>query len=325
MEQNMHSKKLINRRLSHITKTLALFFFLFLPETVLGQASLLSGFGGNQDFGENVVPRGDDNSSSQIDLSDIFPAGLNFFGTVHTSMWINTNGNLSFHRALSSYTPSAFPVSAQPIIAPWWGDVDTRNSSSVDNQIYYHLDPENNRFISTWNQVGYYSQKINRYNNFQVILTDRTDIVAGDFDVEFRYNRCEWTTGDASGGSDGLGGTPAQAGFDAGDNENYFALPGSLTAEILNLCTTSNVDDQGIWRFQIRSGSVVECGNGFHEQGEECDDGNAAGNDGCAPDCLREYDSDGDGEYDNYDNCPPVPNPDQENADSDQYGDVCES
>mgnify|MGYP000039875964 CR=1 FL=1 len=27
----------------------------------------------------------------------------------------------------------------------------------------------------------------------------------GDFDVEFRFNRCEWTTGDASGGSGGFG------------------------------------------------------------------------------------------------------------------------
>ena len=68
------------------------------------------------------------------------------------------------------------------------------------------------------------------------------------------YNRCEWTTGNASGGSGGLGGTPAQAGFDAGDSQTFEILPGSGTQGILNLCTTSNVGVNGIWEFDIYLG-----------------------------------------------------------------------
>ena len=35
--------------------------------------------------------------------------------------------------------------------------------------------------------------------SFQLILTNANGCGSGDFDVEFRYNRCEWDTGTASG------------------------------------------------------------------------------------------------------------------------------
>ncbi|MCJ7571249.1 MAG: thrombospondin type 3 repeat-containing protein, partial [Candidatus Thermoplasmatota archaeon] len=37
------------------------------------------------------------------------------------------------------------------------------------------------------------------------------------------------------------------------------------------------------------------------------------------------FDSDGDGIPDDYDNCPTVPNPGQENADGDAKGDICDN
>jgi hypothetical protein len=54
----------------------------------------------------------------------------------------------------------------------------------------------------------------------------------------------------------GRGGTPAQAGFDAGDLAAYLALPGSRTDAILSLCATSNVRSPGIWLYQVRSGRI---------------------------------------------------------------------
>src|SRR5690606_4385092 len=128
---------------------------------------------------------------------------------------------------------------SQPMIAPWWGDVDTRGGGApARNGVYWSIGP--GRFVATWHNVGYYSRHDNLRNDFQLILTAAPP-GAGDFDVEFRYNRCEWTTGDASGGRGGFGGTPAQAGFDAGNLRDYVAVPGSLTREVLRLCTTSNV------------------------------------------------------------------------------------
>lgn len=61
----------------------------------------------------------------------------------------------------------------------------------------------------------------------------------------------QWTTGDATDGVDGLGGIPAQVGFNAGDGIRYASVPGSQTSEIINIATTSNVAVPGVWIFQV--------------------------------------------------------------------------
>ncbi len=197
----------------------------------------------------------DDQSSPSIDISTAFPMGINFFGTTYKAMFLNTNGNITFKAALGVYTPNAFPVASEPMIAPFWADVDTRGGvTNAENAIWWYI--ELGRVVVTWSMVGYYSEHDDLLNDFQLILTAST-CGTNDFDVEFRYNQCQWITGDASGGSHGFGGTPAQAGFDAGDSMNYVAIPGSLTAAILNLCTTSNVGVPGDYKFQIRGGQVA--------------------------------------------------------------------
>ena len=60
----------------------------------------------------------------------------------------------------------------------------------------------------------------------------------------------QWTTGDNDGGVDGLGGTPAQVGFNRGDGVNFAAIPASRTADFINLPSTSNVGVPGVWIFE---------------------------------------------------------------------------
>jgi hypothetical protein len=219
-------------------------------------AQMLSGFGGPDGFGALAESRNDDGSSAEIPLGAGFPNGLNFFGNTYQSLYINNNGNVTFRGPVATYTPMSFPISTQPMIAPWWADVDTRSAAPGDlkNNVYYTQ--VGNQFIVTWDYVGYYAAHADKLNAFQLILTDRSDVNPGDFDVEFRYEQLQWTTGDASGGSGGLGGVPAQMGFDAGDRTNFYKHPDSLTAAILNLTTTSNVGTPGVWRFQVRHGAV---------------------------------------------------------------------
>ena len=61
----------------------------------------------------------------------------------------------------------------------------------------------------------------------------------------------QWTTGDASDGTNGFGGTPAQVGFNAGDGVHFASVPGSQTPEIVNISTTSNVGIPGVWIFWV--------------------------------------------------------------------------
>jgi hypothetical protein len=65
----------------------------------------------------------------------------------------------------------------------------------------------------------------------------------------------DWTTGDASGGSNGLGGTPARAGYSAGNGVEYYELPQSGDqAALLALESASNVGTPGTFAFSVRNG-----------------------------------------------------------------------
>ena len=72
--------------------------------------------------------------------------------------------------------------------------------------------------------------------------------------VIFLYADLQWTTGDNSGGYDGLGGTEALAGYNAGDGINSYTIPGSLTSNITNIARTSNVGIPGTWIFKAGQG-----------------------------------------------------------------------
>jgi cysteine-rich repeat protein len=65
------------------------------------------------------------------------------------------------------------------------------------------------------------------------------------------------------------------------------------------------------------------CGNGTLDPGEQCDDGNTTGGDGCT--ALCRLDRDNDDVPDDEDNCPDTPNPDQADFDHDGVGDACDN
>ncbi|HIK06461.1 MAG TPA: PEP-CTERM sorting domain-containing protein [Trichormus sp. M33_DOE_039] len=227
--------------------------FMFIGTTNNAQAAgiVLDGFGGSAGFGELALGRNDDSSSNELNL----PFEINFFGNTFNTFYINNNGNLTFRDPLGSFTPEPFPVTNQPMIAPYWADVDT--SCQLCGEVYV-ASPNPNTVVVTWKNVGYFPGNSTKANTFQTVLRNRSDTGAGNFDIEYRYGQLQWTTGDASGGTDGLGGTPAQAGFDAGDNTNYLTLPGSRTNEVLNLQNLSNLTDPvpGLWSFAIRNGQL---------------------------------------------------------------------
>lgn len=232
-------------------------------------APLLGGFGGPAGYGAFSLPANDDGYSDAIALTSAFPGGLRFFGGPYNQVWVNNNGNITFTGGVYEYTPTPFPIADRPMIAAYWGDVDTRGTRNANsNQVYWHLEP--GRMIVTWHNVGVYSINDSVRMDFQMILRNALDCGSGDFDVEFRYNRCEWEAGSASGDSNRNGicdasetsCTPAQAGFDAGNLRDFVEIPGSRTSAIRNLCTTSNVGEPGIWRFSVRGGAVACPGTG---------------------------------------------------------------
>jgi hypothetical protein len=211
-----------------------------------GQAAvpLLNGFGGPSGYGEAFLPRNDDGSTGQLTL----PFPVSFFGTTYSSFWVNNNGNVTFTGPLGSFTPNAFPGAPQPMIAPWWADVDTRSGGS---DVVYYDAPNADAMVVTWPNVGYFSSAADKLNSFQLVLQRSPGDSSGAFTAQFRYAQLEWTTGSASGGSGGLGGIPAVAGYDSGNGQNYFMLPGSRTGDVLDVINQSNVSPStpGLWEF----------------------------------------------------------------------------
>lgn len=228
--------------------------------------SLVNGLGGSIGFGETILPVGDDNSSNRIDITSVFGSqGLNFFGHQYTALYVNNNGTVTFDGPLPAYTPTAITAAnTTPIIAPFWGDVDTRRGavtatpggkSTGSDRVYYDLDAVNGVLTVTWDDVAYYNQHGDKLNAFQLQLVSLGN---GDFDMVFRYEDINWTTGDASGGSSGLGGTVAVAGYTAGDGVNFFQLPQSGSqAGMLSLPTASNRDIPGVFIFDVHAPSSL--------------------------------------------------------------------
>ncbi len=122
-----------------------------------------------------------------------------------------------------------------------------------------------NAFVANYVNVCYF-EACDKHNSFQVVLYDRSDTGAGNFDIEFNYDQVQWETGSDSGGTDGLGGTSAAVGYSNGLSGNanvYYQLPGSLVnGALINggadaLISNSNVSVPGRYVFSVRSGVVT--------------------------------------------------------------------
>ena len=212
------------------------------------------------DHGNSSIPANDDGSSSFVDITSVFSEGLNFFGQDFTGVYVNNNGNITFGSPLSTYTPGIIGgASSLAIIAPFWGDVDTRGAGSL---VKYGLNAERGTFTATWANVDYYnattSDHTSIFNSFQLELIDQG---CGDFEIIFRYADINWTTGDASNGTGGLGGNVARAGFSFGDQIHYFELPQSgYQSGMLSLENVAGNAGTGVWRFSVRDGEVIGIG-----------------------------------------------------------------
>ncbi len=179
----------------------------------------------DQNCSTNTLSANDDGSTGQVNL----PFRLDFYGTNYSSLWVNNNGDVTFTGPLGVFTPFLLSASTPPIIAPFFADVDTRGGGGLVTYgaTTYQGHPA---FCVDWPDVGYYGYHTDKLNDFQLLLVSRSDRGPGDFDIIFNYDQVQWETGDASGGSNGFGGTSAGVGFSAGDSNpsHFFSLPGSL-------------------------------------------------------------------------------------------------
>eukprot|EP00825_Cyclidium_porcatum_P037254 TRINITY_DN4077_c0_g1_i1.p1 TRINITY_DN4077_c0_g1~~TRINITY_DN4077_c0_g1_i1.p1 ORF type:complete len:533 (-),score=32.26 TRINITY_DN4077_c0_g1_i1:36-1634(-) len=159
----------------------------------------------------------DDEYTSEI--ACLFP--FSFFGEVFNSFYINNNGNVSFGTPFYTFSSTGFPIADFKMLAPFWADVDTRQSGGG----YVWYKKEAHRVVVIWDAVGYFNSQTDKLNTFELIFSDGTDPILGvGYWAGFSYDTMQWTTGSASGGSGGFYGTPATVGVNKGDGTNFFQI-----------------------------------------------------------------------------------------------------
>jgi hypothetical protein len=206
----------------------------------IGSALIMTGGGNAANVGSS---RNDDGFSGPIALG----FSLNFFGNTYTEFYANNNGNISFGNGISAYTPAGPQGAPQPIISPFFADVDTRHPSSG---VMYLRNDIANEIIITWDDVGFYNTHGSPTNSFQLVLRgDDYDVPEGEGQIGFFWNSMGWETGDASGGFGGFGGTPGAVGFGDGAS-NGFVLQGSIQPGISGVVASRrlwvNLSDTGV-------------------------------------------------------------------------------
>ncbi|XP_054773314.2 sushi domain-containing protein 2-like [Lytechinus pictus] len=251
---------------------------LNLLQPSIGNDDLFFPFGLTE--GDRFMNIIDDGSTFRQLISVVFP----FFDNNHYSLFVNTNGVISFLEQVTTYTPDRFPLDDnRRLLTPFWADVDTRNGGAIsyrevlrfgqDDELFVEADAiirssfvEMRDFVSswlyitTWDQVAFYGSRDDSIrNSFQAVL-----VTDGRYSFAiFNYGDINWTTGEASGGdpSTGLGGTPAQVGFNAGDGVTYYSVPGSQTPAVVDIETTSNIGVPGRWVFRTDNANIegLEC------------------------------------------------------------------
>lgn len=218
----------------------------------LGCVSAAQALAVRSGFDANTFAGNDDGTLGPIELG----FNVDFFGVESTSVFINNNGNVTFDSQLTNYTPFDLTSTGRQIIAPFFADVDTRYSGSAATYGTGTVDGHQ-AFAVNWIDVQGFDLT-GETNAFQLVLIDRSDTGAGNFDIEFNYDMVSWDSGGFEPG-------PARVGFSNGTGEagTFFELPGSATSgafldgglsALVSGSLNSGVD--GRYVFAARSGDV---------------------------------------------------------------------
>lgn len=238
---------------------LALFVFAIPAKAfALGPNAMIYPTGWNN----NSVARGDDNTFPTVDL----PFNMTWNGTTYSSVNINMNGNATFGTSFTEYNPNRLlSATGRNIMAPFWADVDTRNTSTG---LCYYSDAASSTavtvdghtaFVVTWQGVARYNNTTSPLNYFQLVIVDRTDVNPGDFDFWFNYDQMLWDYPTAASNS------YPHAGWAFSDGSASYELAGGGTSGAMidggpNALIAGSLNSGGQlgrYVFEVRSGALA--------------------------------------------------------------------
>jgi hypothetical protein len=206
---------------------------------------IISGMGGEAGYGS-------DQTFSEFAPTFNLPFDVNIDGINFNTFRAFTNGNVDLFGGESNFEPMVTSLT----VFEARGNYDCASCGDT-----YIGSPSEGVVAVTWLDMStdaFYNgdDETNRQNTFQALIIDRSDDTgqAGDVDIEFRYDELSYRDEGFSLDSFTFG--QSEAGFFL-PNEEFIALPGSGTADILELVNTSNIGEDGIWAYSVRNGEVT--------------------------------------------------------------------
>jgi Ca2+-binding RTX toxin-like protein len=208
-------------------------------------ATMISGLGGAAGYGEqsfrtSTVSGNLDDGFVNVNVTSVFGAGgMNINGTSYTSMFISSNGLITFASGVTAYTPTSLLSLGQPSLAPFWTDADINKGG----EIYWDLDPTTGKITVTWLNVAAFTGP--GTNSFQVVITATG---GGDFAVEYIYQNIGYTNGYTGHATTGLSNGVTQV-----------LLEGSGDPALLSTYSTNDFDTNapvGVYGLGFEGGST---------------------------------------------------------------------
>ncbi|RYF05371.1 MAG: PEP-CTERM sorting domain-containing protein, partial [Oxalobacteraceae bacterium] len=128
---------------------------------------------------------------------------INFFGKNYTSLYVSSNGYVTFGTPRTSFTP--VPLDTQPLspmIAALYSDLDTRGDNA--SNIYVNAATAG-ELVITWENVGIFPLNYNQRNTFQIIVrSDQFAVPSGSGQIGVYYGDIATASMISAGFGDGL-------------------------------------------------------------------------------------------------------------------------
>ena len=207
--------------------------------------TIVSGHNATTPYGSLVPDIQKDDNYTKVIINDTIEDGLNINGTNYSSVYVGSNGYLTFGHGNTAYSTVGIPgYTLGPMIAAQFDDIDV----SKGGDIYMYEDDLNDTVSITWKDVAPYSGPGSGTgtNTFQIRLHGLGN---GDFGIEIRYENISWINGNS--------GNPT-GGWTFGDEITYGEVNDSGTVEFLTIEDESNIGHLGVFAWEVHDGGVEE-------------------------------------------------------------------
>ncbi|ESO09933.1 hypothetical protein HELRODRAFT_167758 [Helobdella robusta] len=197
-------------------------------------------FAFGEDVDDNYMASGDE-TFAEVDLPSIFY----YLDDEQESLVVHSNGFVSFAAPIPGFREDLKIPFYHPYIAPFYADVDTTVSGRVYHRktrdanllekattyirkaFPYHQFQLEWLFIATWSGVGHYKGASDQVNTFQTVLAsggEKSYVL-----ILYPTAGISWFQMEGRHSGEMV---LAQAGLDAGSNNQYYLLPGQGTPDI---------------------------------------------------------------------------------------------